>query len=349
MKKGSILTLVFMLTFGLLLAACGNNNDNGSGSSNGEDKSADTGESTDKGDSGDYVTKLTMGTGSTGGVYYPLGAELATVWNKNIDVDGFDVSSVESGASVENIAKISGGSFQLGIAQNTTAFNAVNGEGDFEGKKTSDFGVIASLYPEALTVVTLGKTGIDDISQLKGKKVAVGPPGGATRAAAEMVLKAYGIEKGDYKAYKEGFDDAKSKLQNGTIDAAISVVGIPSSATSELQAATKDVKLLSLNDDAVKMFTDNTPYVEYKMEAGTYEWQKEPVTTVTAMALLLASTDQVSEDLGYQLTKNLFEHAGDMSVPQAKLVTKDSALEGVKDLPLHPGAKKYFDEEGISE
>lgn len=341
LKKGSVLTLIFMLTFGLLLAACGNNSGGGSSNDGGDDGS-------DKGDSGDHKTKLTLGTGSTGGVYYPLGGEIANVLNDNVDVDGFDVSSVESGASVENIAKIHSGDFQLGIAQNTTGFDAINGTADFKGKKTSDFGVIASLYPEALTVVTLGKTGIDDIGDLKGKKVAIGPPGGATRAAAEKVLKIYGIEKGDYKAYKEGFDDAKDKLQNGSIDAAISVVGIPSSATSELQAATKDVKILSLSDDAVKKFEDDTDYVEYDMEAGTYDWQKEDVKTVTAMAVLMASKKQVSEDLGYKITKNLFEHTGDMSIEQAKLIKKDTALKGVDGLPMHPGAKKYYDEEGVS-
>lgn len=343
MKKSSILTLVFMLTFGLLLSACGSNDSSGGSSDGGGDKSSD------KGDNADHKTKLTLGTGSTGGVYYPLGGEIANVLNDNIDVDGFDVSSVESGASVENIAKISSGDYQLGIAQNTTGFDAINGTADFKDKKTSDFGVIASLYPEALTVVTLGKTGIDDIGDLKGKKVAIGPPGGATRAAAEMVLKAYGIEEGDYKAYKEDFSDAKDKLQNGTIDAAISVVGIPSSATSELQAATKDVKILSLNDDAIKQFTDDTNYVEYDMEAGTYDWQKEDVKTVTAMAVLMASKNQVSEDLGYKITKNLFEHKDDMSIEQAELIKKDTALKGVDGLPIHPGAKKYYDEEGISE
>src|SRR5699024_870498 len=99
-------------------------------------------------------------------------------------------------------------------------------------------------------------------------------------------------------------------------DAAIYVVGIPSSAANELQAATKEVKFLSLDEEAIQMFEEETQYEEYVMEAGTYDWQEEPVTTVTAMAILLGSNDQISEDLGYKITKNLFEHTGDMAIDQ---------------------------------
>lgn len=327
MKKHRLLAICAIFTVTVAMSGCG-----------GDASSGDT----------DNKTKLTLGTGSTGGVYYPLGNEIATVLNKNVKQKDFNVSSVESGASVENIAKMHTGKFQLGIAQNTTGFNAVEGTSDFKGKKVDDFGVIASLYPEALTVVTMKNKGINTIADLKGKKVAVGPPGGATRAAAEMVLKAYGIGKGDYTAYKEGFDDAKDKLQNGTLDAAISVVGVPSSATSDLQASTGKVKFLGLNDKAVKQFTDNTNYVEYTMKAGTYSWQKKPVHTVTAMAVLMASTNQVSTELGYKITKTLFAHVKDMSIEQAKLIQKSTALKGTKGLPLHPGAKKYFKEQGIT-
>ncbi|ASK61395.1 TRAP transporter substrate-binding protein [Virgibacillus phasianinus] len=336
LRKKSLVLLMLLLAVGMILSACGESGKGGS-----SDGGGDSG--------GDPKTNLTMGTGSVGGVYYPLGGEMANLWKDNIDVDGFDVSSVESGASVENIAKIQSGDFQLGIAQNTTMLDAVAGEGEFKGKEIDNVAVIGSLYPEAVQVATLKSTGIESIADLKGKKVAIGPPGGATRAAAELILKAYGIEEGDYEAYEEGFGDAKSKLQNGTIDASIEVVGVPSSSTDELQAATKEVKLLDIEGDALKEVTKNSQYEAYTVEPGTYDWLDEPVQTVTAMALLLGSKDQVSEDLAYQLTKTLYEKSGDMTIAQAKLITKDNALKGVGDLPLHPGTEKYFKEVGIIE
>ncbi|WP_226584561.1 TAXI family TRAP transporter solute-binding subunit [Halobacillus litoralis] len=339
MKKHSWLMIVFLITISMILGACGESG-NGGDSAGGDD-GGDSG--------GEEMTNLTMGTGSVGGVYYPLGGEMANLLTDNIDMEGFDVSSVESGASVENIAKIQSGDFQLGIAQNTTMINAVEGTGEFEGKDVGNVGVIGSLYPEALQVVTLDSTGIESIEDLKGKKVAVGPPGGATREAAEMVLSAYGIEEGDYEAFEEGFGDAKSKLQNKTIDASFAVVGVPSSTTDELEAATKEVKFLNIEGEALDEVVANSQYEAYTVEPGTYEWQDEPVETITAMALLLGSTEQVSEDLAYEMTKTLFENAGDMSIAQAKLITKDTALSGAGELPLHPGAEKYFEEEGLLE
>lgn len=337
MKKFSWFFIVLLISVSMILSACGESGT--SGSSDGDNGSDDAEE----------MTNLTMGTGSVGGVYYPLGGEMANLFKDNIDVEGFDVSSVESGASVENIAKIQSGDFQLGIAQNTTMINAVEGNGEFEGKDVGNVGVIGSLYPEALQVVTLESTGIESIEDLEGKKVAVGPPGGATREAAEMVLAAYGIEEGDYEAFEEGFGDAKSKLQNNTIDASFAVVGVPSSTTDELAAATNEVKFLNIEGDALDEVIANSQYEAYTVEPGTYEWQEEPVETITAMALLLGSTSQVSENLAYEMTKTLFESSGDMSIAQAKLITKDSALTGAQDLPLHPGSERYFEEEGLLE
>ncbi|ARI76011.1 TAXI family TRAP transporter solute-binding subunit [Halobacillus mangrovi] len=339
MKKYSLFTFVILLAVSMVLSACGESGNGGS--SGGGDNGGDGG--------GEEMTNLTMGTGSVGGVYYPLGGEMANLFKDTIEVEGFDVSSVESGASVENIAKIQAGDFQLGIAQNTTMINAVEGKGEFEGKEVGNVAVIGSLYPEALQVVTLDSTGVESIEDLKGKRVAVGPPGGATREAAEMVLSAYGIEEGDYEAFEEGFGDAKSKLQNGTIDASFAVVGVPSSTTDELQAATKEVKFLNIEGEALDEVVANSQYEKYTVEPGTYEWQDEPVQTITAMALLLGSTSQVSEDLAYEMTKTLYENAGEMSIAQSKLITQDSALTGAQDLPLHPGAEKYFKEAGIIE
>ena len=341
MKKLSLFSFIILIAMSMLLAACG---ESGNGGSSSSDNGGDGGES-----GGEAMTNLTMGTGSVGGVYYPLGGEMANLLKDKIDMEGFDVSSVESGASVENIAKVQAGKFQLGIAQNTTMINAVEGTGNFEGKDVGKVGVIGSLYPEGLQVVTLGKTGIESIEDLKGKKVAVGPPGGATREAAELVLSAYGLEEGDYQAFEEGFGDAKSKLQNGTIDASFAVVGVPSSTTDELHAATKDVKFLNIEGEALEKVTDKSQYEAYTMEPGTYDWQEEPVQTITAMALLIGSTEQISEDLAYEMTKTLYENSSEMTIAQAKLITKDNALKGAKDLPLHPGAEKYFKEAGIIE
>jgi uncharacterized protein len=306
----------------------------------------------DGGDGGDepeedFQTSLQLGTGSTGGVYFPLGQELANIWEDNVDVEGFRVNSVETGASVENLASIARGELQLGLAQNNTAQEAVEGRGEFEGTTVENAGFMGQLYPEAIQVITLERTGIESIEDLEGRRVAVGPPGGATRAAADLVLGAYGIE--DYQATEEGFDDAKAKLQDGNIDASIEVLGVPSSSVEELQASTGEVLLLPLEEEAIQNIEEESGYEGFEVPQDAYDFLDGPVPTVSAFACLFGSTNQVSEDLGYQLTKTLFENADQITLPQSEFMTLDEALTGRDELPLHPGAERYFQEEGILE
>jgi TRAP transporter TAXI family solute receptor len=324
MKKG-VLLLTLLLSLTMIVAACG-------GEKAGGDGAAET-------------TNLLMGTGSQGGTYFPLGAEMANVWNKNIE--NLNVTSTESGASVENIAKISSGEFDLGMAVNLPAVDAANGTGEFEGKKVENFAFIGHIYPEVMQVVTREATGVESIADLAGKKVAIGPPGSGTQAAAILILEAYGLKEGDYTAYQEGFGDAKAKLQDGTIDASFGLLGLPNSGIDELQASTKDVKFLEITGDALAYIEENSGYSGLTIKAGTYEWLEQDANTISAFAVLVASTDTVDDDLAYQLAKVLIENADQNTHPQSKHTTKENALNGSEGLPMHPGAKKYYQEIGL--
>jgi uncharacterized protein len=297
----------------------------------------------------DFITDLQLGTGSVGGVYFPLGQEMATIFSDNIDVEGFNVSSVETGASVDNLAAIARGELQLGIAQNNTAQEAVAGEGEFEGAAVENAGWMGQLYPEAISIITLESTGIETIEDLEGQRVAIGPPGGATRAAAELVLSAAGLEEGDYQAFEEDFGTAQTRLQDGNLDASIEVVGVPSASISELQAVTGEVRLVPLDDEAIAQIEENSGYEEYEIPQESYDFLEEPVPSVSAFATLFGSTTQVSPDLGYEITKALYENADDITLAQSEFISIEDALLGRGDLPLHPGAERYFEEEGVTD
>jgi TRAP transporter TAXI family solute receptor len=299
------------------------------------------------GGGGGVTNDLQLGTGSTGGVYYPLGQEYASIFVDTIDVEGLNVTAVETGASVENLAKIARGELQLGIAQHNTAQNAVNGVGEFEGAKVENVGLIGKLYPEAAQIITLESSGIDSVADLRGKTVAIGPPGGGTREAAEQILAAYGLEKGSYTALEEGFGDAKTKLQDGNADASIEVLGVPAASLQELHATTSGVKLVPLDGPELDAIVAESGFEKYEIPADTYDFLDEPVPTVSVFASLYASTTQVSEELGYELTKALYEHADSLTLAQKDLITVEEATLGQGDVPLHPGARKYLAEQGV--
>lgn len=335
-RKKGLLALLFTLVL-VIAAACGGDTDE-------TDESTGTDDETEGAASGETVDLL-MGTGSQGGTYFPLGAEMANVWNANID--NVNVTSTESGASVENLAKILNGEFDLGMTVNLPAYEAIEGTGDFDGKKVENFAYIGHIYPEVLQVVTRESAGINSIEDLKGKRVAIGPPGSGTQAATKIVLEAYGLKDGDYDAYQEGFGDAKSKLQDGTIDASFGLLGLPDAGIDELQASVKDVKFLEVSAEAMEYIEENSGYSAFTIPAGSYEWLEEDVPAASAFAVLVANTDTVDDDLAYELAKAMLENADENTHPQAKHMTEENALNGLADLPLHPGAEKYYQEIGL--
>ncbi|WP_216828355.1 TAXI family TRAP transporter solute-binding subunit [Alkalihalobacterium elongatum] len=333
MKKMLFLfvTLLAMLVF----AACGT--DQG-----GEGAAEDAPEVAE-----DFRTDLQLGTGSTGGTYYPLGTEIATVLNANVDVEGFNVSAIETGASNDNLARIARGEIQLGMTVHLPALDALNGKGEFEGMNVENFGFMGHIYPEVMQIITVEGTGINSIADLEGKRVAIGPPGSGTQAAAKAILAAYGIEDGDYDSFEEGFGDARDRLQNGQIDASFGLLGLPAGSVTEL-ALQRDVKILPIDAEQLGQIEETSGYMAYEIPADAYEFLTEPVQTVTAYAVLVGSTSQISEELGYEITKALFENAENITHEQGRHLTKDNALSGAEGLPLHPGTERYFEEAGLN-
>ncbi|MET3507089.1 TAXI family TRAP transporter solute-binding subunit [Halalkalibacter oceani] len=341
-KKLGFLSAGF-LSLGLILGACGGGAEPEPEEPVG-DETADTGEEQEP--AGDYETDLQLGTGSTGGTYYPLGQEIANVLNANVDYDGFNVSAVASGASVDNLGQIFRGEMQLGMTVHIPAIEAMAGEGDFEGAVVDNFGFLGYIYPEVMQVVTTADSGITSIEDLRGKRVAIGPAGSGTQSAARLILEAYGIEDGDYEPFEEGFGDAAARIQDGQLDASFGLLGLPDSTTAELSLQ-REVVILPIEGEALAYVEENSDYGGYEIAADAYDFLDEPVSTVTAYAILVGSLDQVSEELGYEIVKGLYENTDSITHPQGEHMTMDNVLLGSESLPFHPGAEAYFQEQGL--
>ncbi|GEL07945.1 TAXI family TRAP transporter solute-binding subunit [Salisediminibacterium halotolerans] len=325
----------------LLLAACGDGNNNGENENNAANNN-NNGEAAGDVDLGN----MQLGTGSTGGTYYPLGQEIATAVNNNIDNDDVDISAVSSGASVDNIANINQGEIELGMSVHLPAQDALTGDGDFEGVEVDNFGFMGHIYPEVMQIVVPQDAGYESVADLEGESIAVGPPGSGTQAAAELILEAYGLEEGDYEPYEEGFGDAAEGIQDGNIDASFGLLGLPNSEIEGLHQ-NREIELLGLTDEGLDYIEENSGYEQFEIEADSYDFQEDDVAAITAYAILVGSTDTIDEDLGYEITKTMFEHSEDIQHPQGEHVTLDNALNGSEDLPMHPGAERYFEEEGL--
>ncbi|SFM89711.1 hypothetical protein SAMN05421832_108179 [Psychrobacillus psychrodurans] len=180
------------------------------------------------------------------------------------------------------------------------------------------------------------------------KNIAIGPPASETNSVSKIILDAYGLEEGDYNEHQEGFGDAADGVQDGNIDISIGILGLPAASIESLQASSGDVVMISLTDNAIKHIEANSGYRRHTIPKDTYDFLESDVETVTAYAILMANTDTINEELGYNLTKVMIEKASENTHAQAKQMTLENALLGSEGLPIHPGAKRYYEEQGLT-
>ncbi|WP_342513051.1 TAXI family TRAP transporter solute-binding subunit [Sporosarcina sp. FSL K6-1522] len=180
------------------------------------------------------------------------------------------------------------------------------------------------------------------------KNIAIGPAASETNNVSKLILEAYGIEDGDYKAFQEGFGDAADGVQDGNIDVSIGILGLPAASIESLQASAGDVKMLGLSDKAIAHIEENSGYRRLTIPKETYDFLTEDIETVTAYAILMGNTDTIDEELGYEIAKNMIESAGENTHAQAKQMILENALRGSEGLLIHPGAKRYYEEQGLT-
>ena len=181
----------------------------------------------------------------------------------------------------------------------------------------------------------------------KKYNIAIGPPASETNNVSRLILEAYGLEEGDYTAFQEGFGDAAEGVQDGNIDISIGVLGLPTGSIESLHASTGDVRILGLSDEAIQYIEENSGYRRFTIPAGSYEFVEEDIETVTAYAILMANTDTISEELGYQLAKIMIENSNEITHAMGQHMTLENALLGSEGLPIHPGAARYYEEMGL--
>ena len=285
---------------------------------------------------------LNIGTGGTAGTYYPIGGAMAEILNK--EIPGMSASAQSTGASVANVNMLGDGTIDLATVQNDIAYYAANGTEMFVDKKVDGLEGIASLYPETCQFVTLKASGIKSLSELKGKRVAVGAVGSGVEANVRQILAAYGISYDDIDAQYLSFAEGASALKDGNVDVAVLTAGYPTASVQDI-AAQNPVRLLPVEEEIADALIAQYPfYTKTVIPAGTYVGFNEPVPSVAVMAMLVAGPT-VNEALGYKVTKAIFSHLDRLQAAHAvgKQITRDSVKAGMS-LPMNEGAEKYFNE-----
>jgi TRAP transporter TAXI family solute receptor len=296
---------------------------------------------------GAQQTRISITTGGTGGVYYPMGGGMANILSKY--VPGLTATAEVTGGSVDNLKLISAGKSEVAFSMVDAGWEAYEGVDKFKDGKVPVRTLIV-LYPNKMHVVTVDGTGINKLADLKGKRVSTGSAGSGTEIMAMRVLEAVGLDgKKDIKQERLGAAESVNAIKDRKIDAFFWVGGVPTAAVTDL-AATPGVKLKLIDhDEAVDAMNRKYGplYTKGTIPAGSYPGQDKTNREVDVWNILVTN-DKMSDQMAYTIVKTLFDKK-----PELVAVHKEAQNIELKNqavgspIPFHPGAKKYFAEQSI--
>ncbi|MDJ1430892.1 TAXI family TRAP transporter solute-binding subunit [Halostagnicola sp. A-GB9-2] len=282
---------------------------------------------------------LSWHAGGTSGTYYPLSGDFKTIVEEHTP-HGLQVQS--TGASVENVGRLSSGDAEFALIQNDIAHFASTGTGidEFDGEEVENLRGVASLYPETIHLVTSADSGIESIEDLEGASINTGDLGSGTQVNALQILETAGIDEGDFDEQNADFETAADQIRDGDVDASFVVGGWPVGSVEEL-ATTEEISLIELSDDLREEIRDDAEwFADDTIPGGTYDGVDDDVETVSVQAMI-ATHDGVDDGIVEEVTTAIFDNTDDVG-QKSDFIDVDSAQDAMP-IDLHPGAEAYFE------
>ena len=288
---------------------------------------------------------LTLGSGSPGGVYYPLGGGMAVIIQKT--VDGLRCAAESTGASVENSRLVGAQETDMGMVMGSIAYKAVQGEDPFEDKL--DIVALFQMYPAPQHIVTTKQAGIKSIDDLKGKRLSIDVPGSGCHNMARIILSEAGFDlENDITLAGLSQSESVQALKDGVVDACMFNFAYPASAVMDL-AATRDIVLIPVSEELADKVVKKYPYyLKTAIPKGSYSGVDYDVLCIGDSNVFIANKKKMSDDMAYTIVKAIFENVNEGKYalanihPIAKQFTPENAVNS--PISIHPGAMKYFKE-----
>ena len=291
---------------------------------------------------------LSIATGGTGGVYYPIGGGMANILSKY--VPGMQATAEVTGGSVDNLKLIATGKPYIAFSMADAGQDAYRGEDKFKGTKVP-LRTLMVLYPNRMHVVTIEGSGITRMADLKGKRVSTGSPGSATEVMAFRVIEASGLDKDrDMTRERLGVSESVNAIKDRKIDAFFWVGGLPTAAVTDL-ANTPGIKIKMIDhgDTVEKMNKKYGQLYEHDtISKSTYKGMDADNKIATVWNILV-SNENLSDKTAYAIVKTIFDHKADLVAvhKESENFTLENQKASSSPIPYHPGAIKYFAERGV--
>lgn len=290
----------------------------------------------DSSGAGNYMS---IGTGGTGGVYYPFGGILASRLNAHLP--DYQFTAEVTAASVENVRRLEQGQIDLGMSIAVTVREGYNGEGEFE-EPFSTMRIVAPMWPNPLNLMVPANSGIRSVADLTGRRVSVGAPGSGTVTVARMVLEAYGMSFDDIDEQYLSFSESSAAIRDGAVDAAFLEVAFPASAVMEA-TTTGSARLLDVAGPEIDAMIAQRPYFfPYVIPGGSYRGIDQDVQTIAELNWIVARED-LPDDVATAVLDILSDE-------RQQLIEANSAVEQIDlenlrraPIPLHPATEAWLE------
>ncbi|WP_347916945.1 TAXI family TRAP transporter solute-binding subunit [Paracoccus marcusii] len=291
---------------------------------------------------------ITIGTGGQTGVYYVVGQSICRLVNRDTATTGLRCTAPATGGSIDNINQIRSGGMTMGVAQSDWQFHAYNGSSDYEGDAFTDLRAVFAVHPEPFTVVARADSGVETFTDLAGKRVNVGNPGSGSRGTFEVVLEAMGMSMDDFALSSELRPAEQSAaLGDNQVDAISYTVGHPNGSIQEA-TSTVDATLVDVSGEAIdKLIADNPFYSKVVIPGGMYAGNDDDTETFGVKATFVTSA-AIPDETVYQVVKAVFDNFDRFKGlhPAFASLTPEEMIADGNSAPLHPGAERYYREQG---
>ena len=291
--------------------------------------------------------RLVIGTGGTGGVFFPYGGGLARVFTEKLEIA--EATAEVTGGSVDNLKLIQVGDADLGLSTVDSAYDALIGEGAYKETGAVEACALAVLYTSFVHVVALESSGINSVAEMTGKRISVGSAGSSTEGAADRILVAAGLDpQADITRDNLSVAESVAAMKDQKIDAFFWIGGLPTAAVSDLVATPNlPVKFLDTSAYVEGLRAEYGPvYTAFTIPAGTYAGFDSDIPGIGIGNILLVSAAMPVE-LANQLVSTLFANLDEVkkSHPEAEKLSLETAVQG-SSIPFHPGAIQFYAEQG---
>ena len=288
--------------------------------------------------------RLSIATGGTAGVYFPIGGAMARAVSK---AGNIQATAESSNASVANVNLLSKYEIDIIFAQNDVTYWAYHGQNMFE-KPVTSLRTIMTLFPEHIHWLVGRDSGINSMQDMKGKRVNVGAPGSGFEADARAMFRVAGMTFDDIRMSRLDAAGSGARFKDNQLDAAIFVTGYPAPVPMDV-ATSRPVTLINFDQEFLDKLVKEYPFfTASKIPGGIYAGIDHDTNTPAVMALLVTH-DRMSEEVIYNFLTNLFNNLPEVHAAHSKAqgITLENALSGVSVAPLHPGAAKFFKGKGL--